>query len=173
MNDPNSEGRDVLEQWHRGIRLLHTAHAMSAADFGRRGRMLGVPVVILAAIVGTGIFASISREVVSTTWKIVAGLLAALAATLSALQTFLNYGVLAEKHKAAELAFGALRRDLERALDSGPLNAEARAAIMKEIGGHWTSIEREAPTVPDYIHHLAAKEVGVREGNSNRALEES
>ncbi len=159
--------RDVLEQWHRGIRVLHIAHAKAATRYRQRGRLLGVPVVLLTALVGTGIFATVSEETVSETWKIVAGLLTALAAVLSAVQTFLNYGVLAEKHKSADLAFGTLRRDLERSLDSRPHEPDRRAEIMKEIADRWTRIEREAPIVPDDIHRGALKKAGVPEKPDN------
>ena len=154
------EEPNVLDQWHRGIRLLHIAHAKAATRFRQRGRMLGVPVVVLTTIVGTSIFATISEDAISETWKIAAGLMSGLAAVLSALQTSLNYGVLAEKHNIAVIAFGALRRDLERSLDASPHGAESRAQIMKQIGDRWAEIEREAPIVPDNIHRQAVKQVG-------------
>lgn len=157
----------LLDQWHRGIRLWHIAHAKAAAHFRWRGRLLGVPVVILTTIVGTSIFATISEQAVSDTWKIAAGLMSGLAALLSALQTFLNYGVLAEKHNIASIAFGALRRDLERALDASPHGGEIRAQIMKEIGDRWAEIEREAPIVPVNIHRHAAKQVDARQAQDD------
>ena len=140
--------KDLIDQWHTGIRALHIAHARAATRFRRRGRLLGVPVVVLTAAVGTGIFATISEAPPSDAWKVAAGLLAALAAVLSAIQTFLDYGVLAEKHKLADQSFGALRRDLERCLDAGSLAGEPRAKLMEEIGARWNQIERAAPIVP-------------------------
>ncbi len=160
-NNEQSCGKpDLFNQWHRGIRLWHIAHAKAAANFRRRGRLLGVPVVILTTIVGTSIFATISEQAISDTWKIIAGLMSGLAAVLAALQTFLNYGVLAEKHNIASIAFGALRRDLERALDTSPHGGETRAQVMQAIGDRWAEIEREAPIVPTRIHRQAAKQVG-------------
>jgi hypothetical protein len=161
------EKPDLLDQWHRGIRLLHIAHAKAAARFRRWGRLLGVPVIVLTTVVGTSIFATISEQAISENWKIAAGLMSGLAAVLSALQTFLDYGVLAEKHNLASIAFGALRRDLERALDAGPFDGGTRGQIMKEIKDRWAEIEREAPIVPDNLHRKAAKQVGAPQAQAN------
>jgi hypothetical protein len=161
------EKPDLPDQWHRGIRLLHIAHAKAAARFRRRGRLFGVPVIVLTTVVGTSIFATISEQAISENWKIAAGLMSGLAAILSALQTFLDYGVLAEKHKLASIAFGALRRDLERALDADSLDGGTREQIMEKIKDRWTEIEREAPIVPDNLHRKAAKQVGASQAQDD------
>jgi hypothetical protein len=104
--------------------------AANAAD--RRNYWIGVPTVVLGAVVSTAIFSALSRSPNSTE-KIVAGTLAALAAALAAVQTFFNFSAKAEAHRAAGAQYGDVRRRCEHLLfefhlmPDGP--AKARFAI--------------------------------------------
>ena len=69
--------------------LLGGVSYKDAARLARRQQWLGTVVVLLSAIVGTGVFASLTVEKMDPWVKIVTGLLSVTAAALASLQTYL------------------------------------------------------------------------------------
>jgi hypothetical protein len=151
-----------LDQWHTGVRILHHAHARAAVSFERRGRFLGVPVIILTTAVGTSIFAGAES---SPTLKIIAGLLSLGAAVLSALQTTLKYSEVASQHKAAAQKYGKLRREIE--VHEVSLQTETQAsltALLEKLQDEWDTLDDQSPTIPQGIYDKSA--AIVRAGSS-------
>jgi mannose/fructose-specific phosphotransferase system component IIA len=110
--------KELLELAHNRAEtagLLALAHGMAADRTEALSRWLGVPVVVLTAIVGTSVFASLSdlgKSQVAV--AVITGALSLLATALSSMQTFLNFAGRAEAHKRAGARFNALRSSLER-----------------------------------------------------------
>jgi len=107
--------KDVLEkasEYRIRYGLLGRAHYLAAARLSRLNRLLGVPVIVITAVVGTTIFATLDRSP-EPQWKILAGLVSLLGAVLSALQTSLGFAQTAERHKAVGTRYRAVRRRLE------------------------------------------------------------
>jgi len=121
--------------------------------------MLGIPVVILTTIVGTTVFSSIaSSSTNSIILLVVAGLLSVVAAVFSSLNTFLNYGELAERHRNASVKYGNLRREIEE-LISFANNKTDLESIMKDIRTRWDAVDLEAPSVPQKIYDSVYRQV--------------
>ena len=78
----------LLTEFGKGLRMLHRGHWEAARVYQRRARMLGIPVTVLTAAVGTALFSSLDS--MSKGWQVTAGLVSMLAAVLAALQTFLK-----------------------------------------------------------------------------------
>ena len=76
------------------------SHYLASLVDGRKNSWLGVPVVIITALVGTSIFGSLQDEP-SAPVKIAAGILSISATVLAALQTYLGFSEKSAKHKAA------------------------------------------------------------------------
>ncbi len=55
-------GVELATQWHKGLRIWHIAHNRAAVRFARRGRLIGIPVVVLFTVVGTTIFTAIGEN---------------------------------------------------------------------------------------------------------------
>ena len=123
----------MLKDWYDRVGITQKAHQYSVERFERRGHMLGIPTIVLTAIVGTSIFAAIG-ESVDIRLQIVAGLISVTAAVLASLQTFLGYAERTEKHRIAAAKYGALGRELEAMRVSSELaNDETVADIRKRI----------------------------------------
>ncbi len=103
-------------RWLRRAREAQAAQYEMANRLGRRGQWLGVPVIVITAVVGTSVFASIATQAVSIEAKLAVGLLSVLATVLSSLQTFFKLSERADKHRQAGSRYGAVRRELEAAL---------------------------------------------------------
>lgn len=118
--------------------------------------MLGIPAVILSTFVGTSIFASLG-ETLAPSLQILVGIISVLAATLSAVQTFLGFSERAAKHHAIASRYGSARRRIEEmlAVSGESISPEQISNLRKEID----SIAEEAPDVPDQIWERTQKKL--------------
>jgi hypothetical protein len=148
--------KNMLKDWLTGIRILTIGHYKAAKKFEEHHRYLGMPVIILSAVVGTAIFASIEGN---PHWLVqgFVGLLSLSAAILSSLQTFLGYAQLAEKHKAAAVRYSQLRRELD-AFCSYPPPREEHKAFIADFRMRWDMLEEEAPTIPHKVYKAVVEE---------------
>jgi conflict system pore-forming effector with SLATT domain len=149
--------RELLQQWLNGIHIAQVAHLRCAARYQANHRRLGVPVIFLTTVVGTSIFATL-ESAENQIILITAGIVSALAAILSGLQTFLNYSELAARHAEAGKRFGKLRKRVEELLVT-PCSNEDLAAHVATIRTEWDQLEDEAPTVPQAHHDRATRRV--------------
>ncbi len=152
----------TFEQWHQGLRIFHRAHSRAAVLFERRNLAIGLPTVLLTAISGTTAFTTLASEVDQPVVKIMTGIMSITAAVLAALQTFLRYSELAEKHKAAAQNYGMLRRELEEVLvqcnSTSPHSAPPQG-FMRDFRMRWDSADKEAPNLPQRIYNQAEEHV--------------
>ena len=62
MNAPDADSaplvdpRALIEEWRAGIRIIHIAHTRAAADYALWERLLGLSVVLIAAVSGSTVF---------------------------------------------------------------------------------------------------------------------
>jgi hypothetical protein len=130
---PPATPRELVFTWLRRARDSQMAHYEMADILSRRGRLIGVPVILITTLVGTSVFASVAAETIPVRAKLLVGVLSLLAAVLSGLQTFFKFSERAEKHRVFGARFGAVRRELE--------------ALYAESGAHgephYTTVLRE------------------------------
>ena len=138
------------------------AHYKAADIASERNNLLGIPVIIATAVVGTSIFATLSGSP-DIAWKITAGIVSLLAATLSALQTFFKFSETAERHRAAGAAYGALRRDVELfLLKYSEAEVDARSSALQELerlSSKLSELASGSPRIPDGAFQRAIKEI--------------
>lgn len=105
-----------------------------ANRLGRGSQWFGVPVILLTALVGTSVFASIATEAVSIEAKIAVGLLSVVATVLSSLQTFFKFSERAEKHRLYGSRSSAARRELEVVIAEGAtIDAHYLATLREKL----------------------------------------
>jgi hypothetical protein len=127
------------------------AHYQMSLKLDRRSRFLGVPSIILGALVGTAIFGAL-ESAPSTGWKIATGLTSIAAAVLAALQTFFNYADLAAKHAQSSNVFAGLRRDFHafRLRNSdGAASRDQALDELKELNRRLAEAEQVCPRIPN------------------------
>jgi hypothetical protein len=86
-------------------------------------------VVALTTVVGTSVFATLSRTHVNTGLQVAVGMLSVLAAVLASLQTFLRFGERAEKHRRAAEHWASIRREIDEKLALHPTARPTRLLI--------------------------------------------
>jgi hypothetical protein len=153
---PYAEGG--LERWHEGVRISQIGHVRAATRDGRLGRALGVMVTALAAAVGTTQFVTIS-ETPSTTLKVIAGSVAFTATVAAAINTFMAYDKLADRHSNGSHLYGALRREMEEWHMGAQQNEAPPPSLLHKWEEQWNKAEATSPPIPDRTYKKVAKEV--------------
>lgn len=150
-----ADRRALVSQWSNGLRINHIAQSRAAAECASRGKLLGTATVVLSAVVGTAIFASLEGEP-STVLRIVTGLLSTAAAVAAALHTFLGYQERSAAHRQAAGRYGRLRRELESSeLDEGAGSWDR----VREVVRQWNELDEAAPLVSRRVHDGAVEAV--------------
>ncbi|MEM8562996.1 MAG: DUF4231 domain-containing protein, partial [Pseudomonadota bacterium] len=155
----------LLARWQRNCLRSQIANYEAANVFTKRNYWLGIPTIVLTTAVGTGIFASLQDENVSTWLKIVLGMISMLAAVLAALQTFFKWGELAAKFQAAGSEYGALKRELDQYLATGePLTEDTVTSIRERMD----TLSRDAPECPKKVWESARRKIPTAVSQSNK-----
>ena len=138
--------KHLLEEWLERAKQSQYAHRFSAKVFSRRNLYLGIISVILSTIVGTSVFASLSKQV-DVRIQIFVGILSMLAAVFSALNTFLRYGEVSTKHAKAASKYSSTCRLIELQLANGyqSITSEQLDALRCNLD----KLSGESPTVPE------------------------
>lgn len=145
----------LLREWLlRASRKAH-AHALSASRSRAIHNWLGIPAVVLAAVVGAAVFADVSRIATGDVKWVVVGL-SLLSAALSGAQTFLRFGEREVLHNDCRGRFAAIRREIEIAITKPvtehDVQLEKLSAKFSEIqephipAGIWRKAESLYPT---------------------------
>jgi hypothetical protein len=142
----------TLQQWQNGLRISHIGHSQAESFYRRYWRFLGVGVIVVSSLVGTTIFASLESSP-SFWWRLAAGILSLAAAVGAALQTFLGFGELADRHRDAARAYGTIPRQLEQELLGA--DDDLDAAVLEKIRVAWDDADQAAPALPQRIHDRA------------------
>jgi hypothetical protein len=103
-----------LRDWECRCAAAVEVHFELAETLSRRNIYLGIPVVVLSAIVGTSLFASVSGDGVAVGIRIAAGTVSLIAGVLASIQTFLRFGARAEQHRVAAERWAAVMREIEK-----------------------------------------------------------
>ncbi len=126
--------RELLEEWHLRATAAQFGHQTRSATTRTLYLLLGVPVVALTTLVGTSVFATFN-ETPSQRAKLIVGSVSILAAVLAAIQTFLSYGQLTERHRTAAARYASCRRSIEVALARHDASAVDRIRLeMDKVG---------------------------------------
>ena len=147
MTEQQSE---LLKSWQRDAKRLQFMHYESAKLFERRSKWLGSFSASLSAIVGTTVFLQITQDPTQIS-KVIVGLVSILVAVLTALQTLLNFGDLASRHRSAGVAYSSVYRSVAQCL-AFPLYDRKEIEIwVGKTRDHLRDIASVSPTVPNRV----------------------
>lgn len=154
----------LLEEWLQSLKSLHRGHWDAARAYEQRNFLLGLLATIFAAISGATAFATLA-ESPSVTVRFFIGLFSLAAATIASLQTYFRSSEQAERHKAAGVKYGALRREIEKELIFVQADdAEKQHKKVESFRTRWNAIDEESPAVPANLYKRA-KQLQKRESS--------
>ncbi len=140
----------VLRSWLTRCRIALKAYNNATTRTVAAERRLGVPAVVLSALVATGVFATLESHP-DVGWRIATGIVAALAAVLTALQTFLRQAERAEQFREAARGYGRMRREIERVQLLPPTTREDADEVLASLAAELADTSRGKPNVPQSI----------------------
>jgi hypothetical protein len=165
----------IAEYQNRAF-VTRRSHYLASSIAERKNFLLGIPVVVITALVGTSIFGTL-QDNPSVHIKIAAGVLSISATILAALQTYLGFSEKSAKHKEAGAKYAAIWRCLDL------LNLELRSvgddfanrAIeeLKKIVATLDDAGKESPTVPDRAYKTAVTELRSKLASSRTSVQSS
>ena len=138
------------------------SHYLASSNADQKNFWLGIPVVVITAVVGTSIFGTL-QDNPSAHIKIAAGVLSISATILAALQTYLGFNEKSAKHKQAGARYAAIWRCLDLLnLELRSLGDEFAPKAIEEfrkIASTLDEVGKESPSIPDRTHKAAKAEL--------------
>lgn len=139
----------IITKYHRS-HLLIDCHHKCAGLYEKKHYWLGIPAIVLSAIVGTAVFATLQQNP-NLSIQISVGLASMVAAVLTVLQTFLRFNERAEKHRVTGNRYGEVMDELELALVVPPATEEEAVKFISSVSERWARIKEESPNIPQHI----------------------
>lgn len=149
---------ELLEGWHKGLRVLQRGNFAASTHYGKIGKRFGVPVVISTSVVSSSIFATIGDSAHAEI-QLLAGAISLLATVLSSLQTFLGYSERSSWHKEAAAGYGELRTEVQVLLASDLAAISDLDSRIESIRARWNALDKISPTIPRGIYEETAKAI--------------
>ncbi|MBA2751069.1 MAG: SLATT domain-containing protein [Actinobacteria bacterium] len=159
--DERTEG--LLREWHDRAAAARSAHYLLASRMRRRNIAVGVPAVVLSAVVGTSLFATLSEANVPTSLRVTIGLISLIAAVLAALQTFFGFSQRAERHVIAGDWYSAIRRQMEETIALPEEERDPPRECLDGIRKEMSKISQQAPEIGQALWRRTADDYGVIE----------
>ncbi|NMH26547.1 SLATT domain-containing protein [Flavobacterium silvaticum] len=153
MIDVQSQAGSTLKEWDRRITRVVEAQYDCAKSLRKKHYALGV----IAFILVSGI-ASIKETSDVDKYEYLPGILyflSVVSAILVGLQTFLNYGERAEKHREAGSNYSSIRREIEHIAKRSFSSAEQLEKCMRKMRYKMDSLAKSSPEVSDDIWQRA------------------
>ena len=139
---------DRLRDWEFRCAAAVEVHFEIAEDLARRNMFLGIPVVVLSAIVGTSLYASVSGGGAAVGIRIAAGTVSLIAGVLASIQTFLRFGARAEQHRVAAERWAAVRREIEKVRALPAQQVGDAKQLLDDIKARMDEAADKSPAMP-------------------------
>jgi hypothetical protein len=135
----------VIDAWMPRVAVKQTIHEQQAKKTLQWHYWVGVPTVIVTAIVGASWFSDAARSSGGVTAAL--GIGGTLAAALTGIQTFFQFAGTAERNRLTAVRCSALLRDLELQRAYPPRKRDEAEARMRELHRNFSDMENGAPLV--------------------------
>ena len=151
--------RLAKERWRFAETARNTHYTL--ADWYRPiNYVFGSLAVVASAIVSAGLFTAINSDPSSRTWKLAGAIVAAVAAGLTSLTSFLGLGPLAEKHRQSGADFGEVAREYDLLIESHPADDNASRDKIRQLDRQIGDLESNALGYPGWLFRRKYKVVG-------------
>ena len=159
-----------LFDWECRCAAAEEVHFDVAEELSRRNLFLGIPVVVLSAIVGTSLFASVSGDGVDVWIRIAAGTVSLIAGVLASIQTFLRFGARAEQHRVAAERWAAVKREIEKVRALPAEQVGDANELLDDIKTRMDQAADKAPAMPKrrWSRALAKQERAAKQERTRR-----
>ena len=138
---------ELLRRWGLNAKRSQVANYKAANYFSKLHIRLGIPAIVLSSIAGTSILANSGSDF-SVINSILLGFISVISAVLAGLQTFLNYGDRASKHRLVASEYGSVKRHIQEILIKDIISDQDITSIRERMD----ILSKESPEIPDKFH---------------------
>lgn len=150
------ETEALLSKWMQNLSVNCVIHYESAKPLLSGNYLLGIPVAVFSAAIGTSILATL-QENVNVNFKIIAGLFSFLSAIFASLQTLLKLNERAEKHRSTGARYSSLIREIEEILALAADGNKITENQVTSIREQYNKISEDAPNTSERMYNRALK----------------
>ena len=175
MREQSTDGAiELIDELRTDAKLGKSKHFNASRRKISFHNCIGIPVIVINIFIGTVIVALLSDE--NKNLAIISAILAFVAASLSALQTFFNFHKSAEGHSSVGNRYLKISRNCKKLLRKHqdiPFSSDALWAEVEEIQNEYLEINIEAEAFPttnsDLKKAKKAKEITPFVINNNKS----
>ncbi len=138
------ELHNLVIEWMQHAETAQEGHYDSGLFYERFFLILGVPVIVLSALIG-------GSEILDIIGKQLGGVVSLCIAVLAGLQTFLKFSQRSERHRMAGARYGGIKRSLEEVLITLAESGGSAKSEVHEIKKQLDSLASECPEIPKRI----------------------
>jgi hypothetical protein len=143
-----TEGELTLaETWYTQALRSEQLHIAAHHRYGRLNFIVGIPVVVVSATIGTTFFASLGK-VIDTRVAVAVGLISLLSSVLAALQTFLRLAEKSEQHRISAARYRNTAREIQHVLAMSTAGRGDAVSLMEAWRKEFASLAENAPAIP-------------------------
>lgn len=148
----DEELHKVIADWHDRARQVQNAHYDSSGYYEKIYLWLGIPVIVLSALVG-GSEVLVPENILNRfdNAKAFSGVISLCIAVLAGLQTFLKLSQRSERHRMAGARYGEARRSLEEINITRAESSKDAKIELHKIKKHMDSLAGESPELPQQV----------------------
>jgi hypothetical protein len=137
----------LLSDWLGDAHRARHAHSAAADHYSRLDLWIGGGAVVLAAVIGTSVFATLGQPL-PTVWRVAGAIVTFAAAALSGFQTFFKGAARAEVHRQASRRYEAIVRKIEQLETDPPESEEEAEREFDHLRTGFHEAGDQAPQVP-------------------------
>jgi hypothetical protein len=134
----------LLNKWRQNLLIVRDTQYTASQQLSFSNYLFGIPVVVLSAILGTSILATIEASV-NTNLKLAAGIMGMLIAALAGIQTLLRFEERAEKHRKIGARCASLIREIDETLAYSEEGKDIQREVVKSIRQRYDEVALDAP----------------------------
>lgn len=158
VNDWSLEKENRLKIWIEKCKMSKWLHKEAYNYNIRRFTILGIISIIFNGITGSTIFSRYNSEVdLSGQFVIIIGSISVISTLTSSLQTFMDYGKVAEKHKYQYKQYNIYINNIDEQLIQEPKDRENGIEFIKNMNLKLNELIRDAPCINNSIWKLFKK----------------
>lgn len=155
---------DLLRKWQKQIAMRQRGHQQGERKYKNIYMGLGIPSIILAAIISAAVFGTFKNcDCVGSTnitifsdtgcstdeWiRIISGIIALLSAVLTAVISFVDAGGVKEKHKSIADTYNQLSHQIDTILQTPVILRGDPIAVVQDVRTTFDNTVKDSPYIP-------------------------
>ena len=143
--------RNTIEQ----CKVYKWMHGRSTKYYNKLDKLIGIPSIILGAFTGVSTFATLQEksdcDETSFQTGILIGVIIFISTSLTALQQFLNFSKISERHSAMSKDYSVLINDIKTQLDLEVSERNDAIEFIKNINEKKNSFIVNSPDIPSKV----------------------